>query len=487
MLRHFKNLAGHTVVYGLGRMAIQAAGVVLIPLYTHYLKPDQMGELSLYYIFLSLINVALNLGMSSALFKYYFESDDPNYRRKIISTSYYFNVAYSIVLCSILLWMSPQFSVWLFDTDSCRVKFALVFIISFFDNLSLIPLAIWRAMEKSFLYSVIGFCRFLLNVGSIVFFVVVRKEGTVGILKGMLISSSIMGIYFIFYMFRHLKLIFSYTELKRLLSFGMPIMPSQLAVWIMTMSDRMFIKKYLTLNDVGVYHLGNKIGSLINILIVAPFSTAWAAFMFSVAKEKRAKDFYSLLATYFWAFVGFIALGLSVFAKEIVHLIATKDYYEAYKMVPWVSYAFVMYGLYFILSAGLNITKKTVYFPLITLISAILFVGLNYALIPIFSIEGAAIAAFASYVTMAGLTYVFSQKYYPVHFEYLRFFKVLIVMLVLLAIGSRIEAQGWHGYVIKALLCAGYPFLLFALRFFKQNELDLFKKIYLKATRTRIV
>ena len=39
----------HALVYGAGTLSLQAAGIVLIPLYTHYLSPEEYGVLQLIY------------------------------------------------------------------------------------------------------------------------------------------------------------------------------------------------------------------------------------------------------------------------------------------------------------------------------------------------------------------------------------------------------------------------------------------------------
>ncbi|MFX0140892.1 MAG: lipopolysaccharide biosynthesis protein, partial [Candidatus Hodarchaeota archaeon] len=216
MLAQFKNLAKHTVIYGIGRFAEQAAGFILIPIYTRYLDPEKYVQLALFMIFISLLNVFLNMGFSSAFFKYYFNTDDEGIRKCIVSTSFLFLLFFAILICSSLYLNSSFFSKLIFDSDVYQHYFVYIFAICFFTSLSLIPLALLRAQEKSVMFSVIGLFKFFLSVGFIIFFVVVKKYGVIGVLQGMCLTTFLMSFYFMYYMIRHLHLNLSSSVLKKL-------------------------------------------------------------------------------------------------------------------------------------------------------------------------------------------------------------------------------------------------------------------------------
>jgi len=75
-------------------------------------------------------------------------------------------------------------------------------------------------------------------------------------------------------------------------------------------------------------------------------------------------------------------------------------------------------GIYLLTSIGLNITKRTQYYPVATIAAAATNIGLNLLLIPRFGIVGAAWANGAAYAVQAALGLRLSQRFYPIAYEW---------------------------------------------------------------------
>ncbi len=84
--------------------------------------------------------------------------------------------------------------------------------------------------------------------------------------------------------------------------------------------------------------------------------------------------------------------------------------------------------------AGIYIEKKTKYLPLITGLSAATNIIANFILIPLYSYTGAAIATLLSYIVMMLGIYYFSQKYYPIKYEYKKIALTFLALGVVTAI-----------------------------------------------------
>ncbi len=83
-----------------------------------------------------------------------------------------------------------------------------------------------------------------------------------------------------------------------------------------------------------------------------------------------------------------------------------------------------------IFSAGIYIEEKSLYVPLVTGFGAATSIVVNFTLIPILGIVGAAIATFASYLVMAIGYFLVTQKFYNVKYEYARIAKVFVGNIV---------------------------------------------------------
>ncbi|MCK4966773.1 polysaccharide biosynthesis C-terminal domain-containing protein, partial [bacterium] len=150
------------------------------------------------------------------------------------------------------------------------------------------------------------------------------------------------------------------------------------------------------------------------------------------------------------------------------------EYWDGVKIVPVVMLAYVFYGLYVNLIVGIYIKKKSIYLPYITGAGALVNIGLNILLIPVWGIMGAAVAAAVSYFIMAGLMFASVHKIYPIQYEYARLAKIVIIAGICFT-------AGYWGYApfqpfLKIALFILFPLLLKLTGFFEKEEIAKLKE-----------
>ena len=91
-------------------------------------------------------------------------------------------------------------------------------------------------------------------------------------------------------------------------------------------------------------------------------------------------------------FFSFAGLLIVLFAPEIVGLIVTRDFEEGWIVTPFLVFAFVFHGIYYMVVGPLFLNRVG-FVPIITIFGALVNVGFNYFLIPRFGMIGAAIAS----------------------------------------------------------------------------------------------
>src|SRR5205823_9304162 len=79
--------------------------------------------------------------------------------------------------------------------------------------------------------------------------------------------------------------------------FGLPLVPSALALWAINFSSRIFIAQYKGQVEVGVFSVAVRISSAIVFLMIA-FRLAWPAFAYSIEDDREAKRTYAFVLTY---------------------------------------------------------------------------------------------------------------------------------------------------------------------------------------------
>src|ERR671938_952270 len=88
-----KRLAKHSAIYGLGGLVSRLLAVLLLPLYTSYLSTADYGKIETLVAAATVLVIVLRLGISSAFFRFYFDSPDPEHRVVVVRTSFGFTMA----------------------------------------------------------------------------------------------------------------------------------------------------------------------------------------------------------------------------------------------------------------------------------------------------------------------------------------------------------------------------------------------------------
>jgi O-antigen/teichoic acid export membrane protein len=140
-------------------------------------------------------------------------------------------------------------------------------------------------------------------------------------------------------------------------------------------------------------------------------------------------------------------------------------------IVPIILLGYLFNGLYYNFQAGIYIEEKTKYFPVVTGAGAAVNVLVNFLLIPVLGLIGAALATLASYVVMAGGLFYFSQKYYPIKYEYAKVFKILSLIIFCCCVYYYVLFNFGMTFPFKLVLLLFFALMLVLLRVLDKNEI----------------
>lgn len=477
MYNKIKPLIKDCGIYGSFNVLSQAVGFILIPLYTRYLTPAHYGTLEIVQTTFLFLSIFFGLGMSSALVRYYGFYPNQKDKNEVFNTAFFFIMFVSVVLSIILISFSSKISLILLGNIEYGVFFKISFLTLFFYNTYLIPFALFRVKNESLKYSLLSLCGVFLRLCLAIYLVGVLKKGILGILIAESTAALAITISCIFSIRKDISFRFSTSYLKDLLYFGLPLIPANLGMVILAGSDRYFLEHFSNLQEVGLYALGCKLAAIMT-LVIGAFQLSWGPFLFSIEKEKNAREIYSRILTHFLLVMGLLSLGLSIFAKELVMLLSTPTYFDAHRVVSLIALAYLLHGVYVVVGVGINLKNKTIYFPIVIGMVAILNLVLNYLFIPKYGMMGAAVATLISYFFMVLGIYWSSRKYYPINYEWMRIGKITLVWLGLYIVAAVAKFRTFsEELLLKSLLLATYPVLLFFMRFFTPGELTKLKQI----------
>lgn len=491
MYRTLKTIAKHTAIYSTADLLAKAVGFFLLPIYTHYLSPADYGILELLSVSLTIIIILVQQGMHTSFFRgYSFDyKDNEEEKKEVVSTSYLYLLFSSFIFLGIATLLSRQINNLLFQSKDYTLLVRLTFITGFFNVISTIPFQLFRAKLQSVKFSLVSILRFLLNVSFNIYFILKLKMGLSGVVHGNLYTSILISILTFFLIYKNLSLKISIYKLKKMLNYGLPLVPGGLSIWVLSVANRYFLERLSTTTELGLYSLGSRFSGILEFLIIQPFLTTWPSIYFPLAKEKDAPVTFSRLTTYFLLIGSFFSLGIIALSNPVIKIMADPQYWGTFRVIPLLVFSVLLYGLFSLLNIGIFIQNKTRYNPVIIGIAAVFNLSLNYFLIPPYGMLGAAYATFFSYLLMDILAYIINVRVYPVPYEWIRIIKIISVTVLSFIIINQVQVSFWKRELLyKFLLLFIFPLLLWVSGFFTSGEMnrakdfipELFKKLKLK-------
>jgi len=410
-----KRFGGQTAIYGLGYGLTRLLQFAFLPLYTRYLTPAEYGVLALLLVTGQIAAVFSQVGMGAAMFReiIYVETD----RRTVESTTLLFLTTVSLAVGATAWSVSPWLSNLMFEGADFTTLLRWTFATSAVGIVEAVLLARLRIEQRPVLYSLLALARFVVGAVMVVVFLVILKRGLTGLVEATAITAGLFALVYLGFLLKDFRLTFSMPVLRRMLRYGLPLVPASVFGFSMASSDRYFLQHYRTAAQVGMYSLGYTIGQIVAFFVNA-IQLAWPAHMFEIAKQPNAERQLARMLTYYCAVVGAISLGVSLFAEEILWVMATAEYYESARVVPWVAGASALWGMSFMVNSGLTTRDKMKYSGLLVSVVAIINLGLNFWLIPRYGIMGAAWATLVSYALLAVVQTAVNQMFWRIPYEY---------------------------------------------------------------------
>lgn len=485
MLVHIRRLSAQTLIFGLGEAVTRVAALLLLPIYTRVLTPDDYGKIAIVTLVTTVVAILLNSGQNTAFFFFYFQRESPDAQRQLTGTVViYLLVSTAMVLIPAIMFGEPAATM-LFKDVTLWPLLQIALVGTLFDAGAKIPFATFRAEQRAKQYAALSILRFVINVTLNIAAVVGLRWGVQGVIYANLITSMLFFGTCLGLRWRAIEWTVDFSLLWQLLRFGLPLVPAELAGWVLNLSDRFFLQRYADLHVVGIYAVGYSIAG-VGTMLMGWFNTAYAPYVFSIAKQPEAKTVYARMMTYALTLFTCAGLGLALFAPQALALLATPAYYAAASVVPLIVLAYLFFELDYLLSFGLNLANKTAYVPFIVGAGALFNLLLNFILIPPFGMMGAAVSTVLSYGLIPIIDYLIVRRCYPVAYQWKRLLKLAIASAGVYSISIIFRTnQVWVDLGIGLLSMLAWAVTLCAIGFFTENELAAARVFWDRGLRTR--
>ena len=473
MSGYLRRLATTGAAYTAASILSKVIAVALLPLYTRYLSTEDYGAAEVLFAAVVSASIIVRLGLIEAILRFYY-LDDENPERVVKST---FAGLFWLSTLGVLIALplaAPLSELLLPNPEKLggsapelvRIAIVGLWVLTMWEFM----LTLFRLEERARAYFVTTILSVIAAISLTVVLVVGLDEGARGLLIGSYASGAVFVLALVALQWRRLSLRFDPALLRRLFRFGLPTMPAEVSLYALNFADRLIIARSLGLAEAGLYSLGVKFAQAVNVL-VRGFQLAWPPLAYSIRDDDEARGVYATVVTLFVAGCSFVVAGMWLFSRWIVRALAAPKFFDSYEVIGLITVAVTLYALYLVLVVILGRTGRTEFNLPAAIGALVVNVGLNLLLVPQLEIVGAALALVASYLVVLGLMYVFTQRLFPVPYEWGRLLRVVLAVAAIVGIAELlVPTEGAIGLLLRAALLAAYPLALWTSGFFSEEE-----------------
>lgn len=423
-----KSFIKNSAIYTIATVLTRGIAIFLVPIYTRYLTPAEYGIIDYFMILASIINLTIALEISQAVARYYQDAAGMKEKRSYVATAFLFTIFVYVLYFLISFIFSNEFAYLFLDDENMSILFIIASgaiatngIFYFVQNQLK-----FEIRPKDF--AVVSIVNVIVLASVAIYLLVIAGLKVESIFIAQIIANILASILGVYMARKSYGFLFVYEKFKEMISFSYPLVFSGVAVFIAIFIDRIAIKDLLGLDELGIYGVAYRFAAVASLVMIG-FQSSLTPLVYKHYKEPNTSKDISKIFNIFSIFALFVVAGSIIFAKEMVILFTTEAFYSSHSLIA-ILVLVVFFSNMYIFAPGIGIAKKTKLTAMITIISAILNTILNYTLIPIFGLKGAAYASLISAIVAFFMYLLLAYKYYPIPYKTKELFLSFIFVLI---------------------------------------------------------
>ena len=431
-------LIKNTILYLAGNIVNRIGAFLLLPIYTTHLTVSEYGTLELIYSIISVLSIILGAGLSHTTLRFYFDNDDEKFRNSVITTNAITTTIIATVVGLILSFNNIGINNLLFNSKDSLNVVPIISAIIVFELTSEIHYAYIRAEQKVILYVLVSSIKLLTQLSVSIYLVVYLDMSILGVLLANLFCVFVVWAYLSLYVIKNCGIHFNFEILLPIFKYALPFALASLIGVLLTNSDKLLIRYFIGLEDLGLYGLAMKFALMLSFVLLDPIQKSYGPYRFAIMRKKNSNSIYSGLALLILDLSCVAVLLLICFLPYVVKFMADQAYWGAVSYIPMLLLGVLFQAVNYNMQTGILINKKTKYLLVIIAIVTLFNIVLNYLFIPLYGLYAASIVYMSSYFLMTVLTFMASQKERYIDYKYLRMVLSIgfLIFLSLVAINN---------------------------------------------------
>lgn len=413
-----KKLAQNAAIYSFFSLLQRGLGFFLLPVYTTVLATEQLGIISTVTATVAFFVLLFGLSFRGSIAYYYYEYKDtkPTYLKEIYGTSVSFIFLFTIVGILTLLATQSLILERLLKNIDFYPYIVLGLCSIFFQPLYFYYQLLLKAKQRAKKAAMLDFTYFGVMVVGTLLFILAFGMKAEGALLANAIASLVVFTISIIGLRSEIILCLKKALLVKVMKYALPILPHNISGWAMNMVDKIMLNGLTSLTAVALFEVGSQLGKVVNMISLGVNSAYSPWFFDQVKNHKDSKKTIAKVTHKIVLIYAAIAVSISWIAPELLEIISKPAYHDSWKVVPFIATAYIINGFYFTFS-NVFFLENTKYLAPLTITGALVNIGLNFWLIPIYGYMGAAYASLSTKIVFSALTFVVSQRLFNIKYN----------------------------------------------------------------------
>ena len=433
MKQEEKKLLKNSVLLIVGNFSSKILVFLLVPFYTSVLSTEEYGISDLLVTTVNLVYPIVTLMISTAVLRFSLDKDGNS--KQILSTGFWIQFVGFVFLTAVSL---------LFFRHTSYAQY-LWYFIAYYGTFTVYTLLLQYAkgMEKVAIYAFASVINTVILIGCNLLFLLRFHLGVQGYISSMIIAYGTTAI-IVFFGSGAWKDITSPGKIdkaiaKSMVRYSVPLMPNSISWWVSNSSDRYIMNMYRTKDELGVYSVAYKIPSIMST-VTSILLNAWEISAVDEFGTEKSRKFFSQMYKHYFEILTILCVLIMMLVKPLASILFQKDFYSAWLFVPALLFASVFNTMSAFLGTIFTAAKKTNSIFTTTMLGALTNIALNFALIPSFGAQGAAVATAIGYIATYAARMVGSRKIMKLEINYTEGI-IKIILLAAMAVATCIDTR----------------------------------------------
>lgn len=405
-----------TATYAISDGISKGLSFITLPFVSYYLIPSELGIAANFDVLQSILSLLAWMAVVNALPYFYYDRDKKQFAQ-LVSSLLFLVISTCIIFAGVILACHGIIAQYIHLSLSLQLL-TVVNVVTF--STTTLSFVLYRIEEAPKKFMVLQISQTVVNVTLLILFVIVMEWSAVGKILTSVCTFFTFSIVHIVLLYKRgfLTKRISFSAIKELLHFGVPLIPHSLSFWLKGGMDKVLLTTYCGLAVNGLYSMALSFGACYSLFYTA-FKGAYVPYLQkrlsnitenNELQEKKAivKQSYKIIIGFFCLY--FVIVGGCWIA---IHYLLSDKYQPSFEFIPFIILSSTIYSIYGIVIEFPYTIKKTFGLGIVTFTGSVVQLGLTFILIREFGADGIKASLVMGSLLIAFGVWWYSNKVYP--------------------------------------------------------------------------